>query len=77
MSQLNTQMENANELMAENIQSMAQSRVIIEENTRQIEKSTNAMRSFQFVFPVFFSMLLLLFIYILFKLSHSAVRKHR
>jgi len=77
IGELNRNMASANELMLENIESMEQSRAVIEENSHQIERSTNAMRSFQFVFPIFFSMLLLLFIYILFRLSRSIIKKSK
>lgn len=63
------QLERSNELMGENIQRMTESRQAIEENTHQIMRSTDTMISFQFVFPIFFAIALLVFIIVLFRFS--------
>lgn len=62
MQQLNSNMQQSNELMIEN-------KAAIEENTRQIMNSTAAMKGFEFLFPVFFFVILLALIYICLKLK--------
>lgn len=44
IDQLNSNMQNANEIMLENIQTMEASKTAIEENTRQIELSTKTIQ---------------------------------
>jgi hypothetical protein len=67
-------METTNVLMKENIQAIEESKLAIQENTREIQKSTTAMRDFQFVFPIFFSILLLVFIFMIFKIYQKMTR---
>jgi hypothetical protein len=62
MQQLNSNMEASNELMIEN-------KAAIEENTRQIMKSTAAMKGFEILFPIFFFVILLALAYICIKLK--------
>lgn len=68
LQQMNSNMQEANELMAENIQVMQTSKLAIEENTRQIQRSTNTMQGFEFIFPGLFIIAILALIYICLKL---------
>jgi hypothetical protein len=62
MQQLNSNMQQSNELMIEN-------KAAIEENTRQIKNSTAAMKGFEILFPVLFFIILVALIYICLKLK--------
>lgn len=77
LSQLNSNMVAANDLVAENIRVMETSKAAVLENTQQIKRSTEVMRDFQFVFPIFFSILLIIFIYLLFKLFRMMLKKNK
>jgi hypothetical protein len=65
MNQLNNNMSYANELMYENIQSMEISRQAIEENTKEIQRSTETMR---YIFPIVSALIVAIFIFLLYKL---------
>lgn len=69
LQQMNSNMEQANIVMAENIKAMETSKATIEENTRQIERSTDTMQRFAYLFPISFFASLLLFTYIFLKLK--------
>ena len=74
LNQMNANMEQTNVLMVENTRAIEASKDVIAENTRQINRSTEAMRDFQFVFPIFFSILLLIFIYMIFRIYRLMVK---
>jgi hypothetical protein len=63
-------MERTNDLMAQNMQ-------VIEENTRQIKRSTDTMMEFQIVFPILFGIILVAILYIISRFIFRAVRKRR
>ena len=50
IQQLSTNIEQSNELMEENIRLMTESKIAIEANTREIERSTNTMQQFGILF---------------------------
>ncbi len=79
IQQLSSNIERSNDLMTQNIQTVTESRKAIEENTRQIHRSTDTMMTFQFVFPIFFGIVLLVLVVILFKFSRklSKLFKHK
>ena len=67
--QLNTNMEEANVVMSQNIEAIQASKAAIEENTRQIERSTDTMQRFAYLFPIGFFLSLLAFAYIVKRLK--------
>lgn len=74
VARMNQNMETTNVLMKENIQAMEASKKTIEENTKEIKKSTEAMRDFQYVFPIFFSILLLIFVFLIFQIYRKMAK---
>lgn len=79
MNQMNSNMETTIVLMRENVQAIEESKQAIQENTKEIHRSTAAMENFQFVFPIFFSILLLIFIFMIFKIYQKManLNKHQ
>lgn len=61
-------MQESNRVITQNIETVEKSKAAIEENTRHIERSTNAMERFQYLFPIFFFATFLALLYICMKL---------
>lgn len=53
IQQMNSKMDQANELMTENIQTMEASKATIEANTKEVRRSTETMRMVAIASPVF------------------------
>jgi len=68
------QLNRANDLMYENIQTMEASRASIEENTLHIQRSTATMQEFQFIFPVVFCIIVFIAIFIFYKFSKKIMK---
>lgn len=60
IDQLNSNMQNANEIMLENVHTMEVSRTAIEENTRQIERSTQTVQNLQHISLILFAVIIFL-----------------
>jgi hypothetical protein len=62
------QLQQANDLMAQNIETMDASRAAIEENTHQITRSTQGLYLFEILFPILFFVIILALLYICLRL---------
>lgn len=77
IQQLSNNIRQSNELMEENLQAMQASKAAIEENTHQIKRSTETMQQFQFIFPIFFGLVVIVLVYFGFKFSNKIIRYFR